>query len=633
MEHAGRQRIRFVHVDRPAKPDQKQAREIRSHAARETHARARRLRVIAHLGLPDPRQDPPLAPTIPGSTQQEIAKENKNIADPKSLLPASRKDPFAAFVRSLEPVEHFLLDHCMSYVRVVIPLSSATCTAFKDAIEGAYYGRRMVADWVPFALADVGLLSGMFLAACRDLSLSDHPRKGVFYTMALQYKLSCLRALKSAISADPSAPDDAAVAKVIALVADEIALGNKETSQNHVLGAMKMVDLRGGPQNLGLNGLLDFVLQRLVHDKGIFDQYQCWGDLLLSPAYFARFAAMAGAQATIPKGSLVLITGITGHVASELTKQFLDRGYRVRGTVRDLAKASWLVNDVFKSYVDRGELEVVPIPDIAAEGGFDDAVKGASAVAHVATIGFDADPNKVVTPTVRSTLSILKAALKEPSVKRFVYTGSIVATTMVVPGNTENITKDSWNDAAVEIAWAPPPYNPDRTFPVYMASKVAAEKALWKFVEEEKPPFAVNVVTPQTIIGKRLNKNCTSLSASILPSMYEGNLEITNMLPAMFAVDVKDVALLHLAAALDPDVKSERIQAWGRHQTWNEALALLRKLFPNHKFVDDFVNPPSYSITADLTLPLALLKKWGGQSDWRPIEETYLDNLDHVPRE
>ncbi|KAK0611386.1 hypothetical protein B0T14DRAFT_327074 [Immersiella caudata] len=337
-------------------------------------------------------------------------------------------------------------------------------------------------------------------------------------------------------------------------------------------------------------------------------------------------------QAAIPKGSLVLITGVTGHVASQLTKQFLEREYKVRGTVRDLAKASWLVEDVFKPYADRGDLELVPMPDITVEGGFDDAVKGASAVIHVATIGFDADPNKVITPAVASALSILKAAVKEPSVKRFVFTGSVVATTMPVPENTENITKNSWNDAAVELAWAPPPYNPDRTLIVYMASKVAAEKAVWKFVDEEKPPFAVNVVTPQTILGKRFSKNCTSLSSSILPNFYEGNLEITHMLPAMFAVDVKDVALLHVAAALDPDVNSERIQAWGRHRTWNETLALLRQLFPNHKFADDLPNPPSFSITSDLTLPLALLKKWGGQEDWRPIEETFLDNLDHVPR-
>jgi hypothetical protein len=101
----------------------------------------------------------------------------------------------------------------------------------------------------------------------------------------------------------------------------------------------------------------------------------------------------------------------------------------------------------------------------------------------------------------------------------------------------------------------------------------------------------------------------------------------------VFAVDVHDVALLHLAAALDPGVDGQRIQAWGRHCTWNETLAILRKLFPNHKFVDDFAESASYSITADLTLPRALLKKWGNQDDWRPLEQTFLDNMDHVPRE
>jgi len=242
---------------------------------------------------------------------------------------------------------------------------------------------------------------------------------------------------------------------------------------------------------------------------------------------------MAEPTAAIPEGSLILITGVTGHVASELTKQFLERGYKVRGTVRDLVKAAWLVEDVFKTHADSGNFEIVPVPDISARGAFDDAIKGASAVAHIATIGsFDSDPNKVVTPTVASVTSILDSASKEASVKRFVFTGSIVATTMLVPGNSAHITKDSWNDAVLDIAWAPPPYDQSRAFPVYMASKVAAEKELLRFVAEEKPHFAVNVVTPQTILGRRLNKNCTSLSAKILPSLYEGNLDIVQMLPA-----------------------------------------------------------------------------------------------------
>ncbi|KAK0649270.1 hypothetical protein B0T16DRAFT_428092 [Cercophora newfieldiana] len=342
---------------------------------------------------------------------------------------------------------------------------------------------------------------------------------------------------------------------------------------------------------------------------------------------------MSEPNTAIPKGSLVVITGVTGHVASELTRQFLSRGYKVRGTVRDLAKASWLVDDVFKSYADKGALELVAVPDISAEGVFDDVVKGAAAVLNVASIvSFDPNPHNVITPVVAATSSILKAAAKEPSVKRFVQTGSIVATTMLVPGNTTHITKDTWNETAVEMAWAPPPYDASRAFPTYMASKVAAEKEVWRFIAEEKPHFAVNVVTPQTIIGKRLSPFCTSFSATIVPSLYEGKMDTFQILPAMFGVNVKDVALLHLAAALDPDVTGERIHAWGQHCTWNEALGLMRKLFPNHKFIDDF-SDASYSLTTDLTIPLALLKKWGNQDGWIPLEQSFLDNMDHVPRE
>ncbi|KAK0649271.1 hypothetical protein B0T16DRAFT_507978 [Cercophora newfieldiana] len=291
MEPIGRPRIRFVHVDNPTKPDQNHARQVRSHAARETHARARRLRVISHLGLSNPSLGPleTLDSAISESTQEKPIQEG-NDSNLSSLLPAGRQDPFAAFVRSLDPIEHFLLDH---YVRVVIPVSSQRCNGLKDSKEGAFY-----ADWVPCALADVGLLSGIFLAACRDLSIADHARKSFFSTMALRYKVSCLRALKFAIAADLPALSDADVAKVVCLVSDEVGisfdsssqtsprewltlaaqieLGNMETSKSHVLGVMKMVDLRGGPQKLGLNGLLEFILKRLIHDKGIFEQYELW---------------------------------------------------------------------------------------------------------------------------------------------------------------------------------------------------------------------------------------------------------------------------------------------------------------------------------------------------------------------
>ena len=120
---------------------------------------------------------------------------------------------------------------------------------------------------------------------------------------------------------------------------------------------------------------------------------------------------MAELETTIPKGSWVLVTGATSYVASHIIKQFLERGYRVRSTVRNASAASWIVNEVFKSYADTGKFELATVPDICADHAFDEAVKGVSAIVHVATIGnlssLSPDANEVIPQTVAAATSIL----------------------------------------------------------------------------------------------------------------------------------------------------------------------------------------------------------------------------------
>lgn len=252
-----------------------------------------------------------------------------------------------------------------------------------------------------------------------------------------------------------------------------------------------------------------------------------------SPVTIIPSVIMAEPKTTIPKGSWVLVTGATGFVACHVAKQFLERGYRVRGTVRDLAKATWLIHELFKSYADRGEFELALVPDLAANQAFDKAVKGVSAIAHVATINtFDPDPNKVVPQTVAGATSIMEAALREPSVQEFVYTSSFVTAVMPMPGNSTHVERDTWNDAALELAWAPPPYEPSRSMLVYMASKIEAEKAVWKFSEERKPRFTVNIVSPSMILGEPLSKHHAETSAAFVKQLCDGDLSLVTQLPA-----------------------------------------------------------------------------------------------------
>lgn len=77
--------------------------------------------------------------------------------------------------------------------------------------------------------------------------------------------------------------------------------------------------------------------------------------------------------AAVPPGSLVLVTGINGHVASTTVLRLLQKGYKVRGTVRALQRAAYVQNEL-SGYKD--SFEVVEVPDILATGAFDAALKG-----------------------------------------------------------------------------------------------------------------------------------------------------------------------------------------------------------------------------------------------------------------
>jgi len=82
----------------------------------------------------------------------------------------------------------------------------------------------MTVDWVPLALADEGLLSGILITACRDLSgcAFDPDQKHFFAMRATRYKLICLKALNDALSVESTAANDSTLAKVITLVTDEV---------------------------------------------------------------------------------------------------------------------------------------------------------------------------------------------------------------------------------------------------------------------------------------------------------------------------------------------------------------------------------------------------------------------------
>src|SRR5580765_4206043 len=123
----------------------------------------------------------------------------------------------------------------------------------------------------------------------------------------------------------------------------------------------------------------------------------------------------------------VCVTGASGFIAAHIVRELLERGYRVRGTVRSLrqpGKYTFLTQ--LPGAADR--LELVEA-DLLAPGSYDAAVAGCDVVMHTASpylIDVKDPQRDLVDPAVKGTLNVLTSA-KAAGVGRVVLTSSMSA--------------------------------------------------------------------------------------------------------------------------------------------------------------------------------------------------------------
>lgn len=247
---------------------------------------------------------------------------------------------------------------------------------------------------------------------------------------------------------------------------------------------------------------------------------------------------------------LVLVTGATSFVGTHVIRVFLEKGYTVRGQVRNEASAQ-KVHKVFPD-VSASQLTTVVVPDITVAGAFDAAVQGVSGVIHTASpFVFAVEDNErdMLDPAIKGTTRVLEAvAAHAPQVKRVVITSSFAAILDPMQGLRVGYTytEKDWNPTTYEVAKTAT----DGGL-VYCASKTFAEKAAWEYVEQKKPHFTVATVNPPMVYGPvehdiDINKLNTSI-ADIYRLMNGSQTEPGPTAFPTFA-DVRDVAEAHLRA-------------------------------------------------------------------------------------
>lgn len=76
----------------------------------------------------------------------------------------------------------------------------------------------------------------------------------------------------------------------------------------------------------------------------------------------------------IPFDSVVVVIGANGYMGLETCEKLLQAGFRVRGTVRNVAKYLWMIELFDKKWP--GKFQLTKVEDFEAEGAFDVAFKG-----------------------------------------------------------------------------------------------------------------------------------------------------------------------------------------------------------------------------------------------------------------
>lgn len=245
--------------------------------------------------------------------------------------------------------------------------------------------------------------------------------------------------------------------------------------------------------------------------------------------------------------SLVLVTGGSGFIAGHCILQLLDRGYRVRATIRSLAKEGSVREVLARAGMTRGDALEFVAADLTRDDGWADAVAGVDAVLHVASPvlpGKVADEEEIIGPARDGTLRVLRAA-SDAGVRRVVLTSAFHAVGFGHPHAHDRFAEDDWS----------PVDGPG--VDAYGRSKILSERAAWEFVASEGRGIELVVLLPVAVMGPLMGSEISG-SNQLIQRLLTGAIPALPRL-SIPIVDVRDVAAAHVAAIDAPEAAGQRI--------------------------------------------------------------------------
>ncbi len=289
------------------------------------------------------------------------------------------------------------------------------------------------------------------------------------------------------------------------------------------------------------------------------------------------------------QGAAVCVTGASGYIGTHVVRVLLERGYRVRATVRDPSDEAKTAHLRALGDVD------IHAGDLTVDGSFDDAVSGCRYVVHTASpvLTTAADPGRdIVQPAVDGTRNVLSAVVKAKTVKRVVQTSSIAAVYDYARPPAYVFSETDWNESAITDVLP------------YPKSKVLAERAAVAFRNAlpAAEQFELTAINPTFVFGPVDAQIHLRTSPQLVSELLRGKLPA---IPDFFfnLVDVRDVAEAHVRAMTHPsETLADRYICFAEELHMAEICRRLRAMFPGRPV-------PRWSIPTPLVYAYAVFDR------------------------
>lgn len=276
----------------------------------------------------------------------------------------------------------------------------------------------------------------------------------------------------------------------------------------------------------------------------------------------------------------VFVTGGSGFIGQHVIDLLLQQKYTVKASFRRQDQI-----DKFTEFFKNSNFEPVLVTTSFSDPAtFEPLLQDVELAIHLAAPL--AQPcedyqKQIIRPAIETTLSLLKAALSAPRLRRIVVTSTVGTICDFLEKGTFDESNWEKYEATDDLSGL---QAKEDMFGAYFAAKTISEKAIWSFIDTHKPHFDVVALLPSIVIGKVLIRepDAPPVGTNILIWLWAvlgGPVKLGN--GVSYFIDIKDAAMAHVKA-LDLLVEgNQRIIISGAKADLNSLQAMVEKKLPH----------------------------------------------------